>query len=365
MAEEDFYRVLTEVSAAKTYMDVFSPSAPDKNERLQEIKKAYRARVVHIHPDKTAAWHRPVASEAFNRLTDLYNQAVAAVTNDTFGHVSQTAVFATPAATHKLDSALSRWNDMADCYTAETTAGARAVASFVKIARVPADNELIGTEAGALAKLRGGDPKRAMYYPELIDTFGASIGGTKVRANALGYLDGFYNLDEVRAKRPDGLDLLDAAWMWRRLLWALDYAHDKGIIHGAVLPQNVMILPAQHGLVLVDWSYSVQRRAAAYPPLKAVVSARRDWYPLDVLNKKPASPKVDIMMAARTFAYVMGGDPATGELPATIPQKMRGYFKVLAARGAPDVATAALQYEDLLKQLGSPYYPRAFRPFVL
>lgn len=366
MAETDFYRVLSEISGAKTYMDVFTPSAREKNERLQELKKAYRARVIHVHPDKAADWHKSAAADAFNRLTDLYNQAVTAVGNDTFGRVTQRATFATLAATHTLGVEVVDWCDMAHCYMAETIGPAGNVKSFVKLARTPIDNDLIGAEATALTKLyHGGDPKRTMYYPELIDTFGAEVNGVKVRANALRYLEGFYNLEEVKRARPDGLDPLDAAWMWRRLLWAIDYAHSKGIVHGAVLPQNVMILPEQHGLVLVDWSYSVQQRGSAYPALRAVVASRRSWYPRDVLLKKPANPTTDIVMGARTLVYVMGGNPETGELPGTVPMKMRTYFEDLVARGASDVATAALRYEDLLKQLGRPYYPRTFRPFVL
>ena len=54
-----------------------------------------------------------------------------------------------------------------------------------------------------------------------------------------------------------GVDPRDAAWMWRRLLVALGFAHRAGVLHGAVLPEHVLIHPGEHGLVLVDWCYSV------------------------------------------------------------------------------------------------------------
>ncbi len=49
-------------------------------------------------------------------------------------------------------------------------------------------------------------------------------------------LDGFRSLTEVGTAYPDGVDPRDAAWMWRRLLVGLGFAHRAGVLHGAVLP---------------------------------------------------------------------------------------------------------------------------------
>ena len=68
---------------------------------------------------------------------------------------------------------------------------------------------------------------------------------------------GWYTLAEVRRAYPMGVDPKDMAWMWRRLLVALGFAHLNGVIHGAVLPDNISILPGQHGLLLENWSQAV------------------------------------------------------------------------------------------------------------
>lgn len=365
MAPDDFYRVLNDVNAATTYKDLFATTVVDKDAKLYELKRMYRKLAAQVHPDKVDAWNKAVATDAFNRLTDLYNQSVNAVNSGGSGN-AQPVVFATSVATHTLGSQLDEWSDLAACFVAQSAYTSGTQKSFVKIASTPVDNDLIGAEANAIDRLfNGGDPARTMYYPQLVDTFGAELDGKRVRANAFQYLEGFVNLEQVKRARPGGLDPLDAAWMWRRLLWALDYAHGRGIVHGAVLPQNVMILPAQHGLVLTDWAYSVRKRAGTYPALTAIVGAQRDWYPGSVLAKKNAEPRVDITMAARSFTYLTGGNLATGDLPGTVPAKMRAYFTELGAKGAGTVPDAALRFEDLLQELGRPYYPRAFRPFVL
>lgn len=367
MSSSDFDRVLLEVTAAECYRDLFDTTANDEAGKRRDIKQAYRRRAMHIHPDRVAAWDKDVAAEAFRRLTMFYDEANKVVAEQSgTGPKAPGTVMKTATATHAIKSDVLEWADMTDCYRATTTIGGRSVDSFLKIARVQEDNELVGAEAEAVRRLlSGSDAKRTVYYPKLLDTFGVSIGGVKLRANVFGFLEGFVNLAEVHRVRPNGLHPLDAAWMWRRLLWALDYVHQQGVVHGAVLPQNVMILPEQHGLVLVDWSYSIQRRTTGYWPLRAIVGDRRQFYPLQALAKEPVSCATDITMAARSFVYVMGGSPETGALPTDVPALMRDHFKELANHGASDVASIAIRYDELLLRLGSPYYPRTFRPFKL
>ena len=97
--------------------------------------------------------------------------------------------------------------------------------------------------------------------------------GVRRHANLIGALGGFRSLAEVRSAFPAGLDPRDAAWMWRRLLVAIGAAHRAGVIHGAVLPEHVLIHPAEHGLVLVDWCYSVSGPARRGPGHRAALPA--------------------------------------------------------------------------------------------
>ena len=130
---------------------------------------------------------------------------------------------------------------------------------LLKVARDPADNDLMRAETTALAALRTRveRPFQA-YFPEPVRAQRRRDpdSGGEHPANVIGQLTGFRSLTEVRAAFPGGIDPRDAAWMWRRLLVAIGAAHRAGLIHGAVLPDHVMVHPAEHGLVLVDWCYS-------------------------------------------------------------------------------------------------------------
>jgi serine/threonine protein kinase len=315
-----------------------------------------------------------VAEPAFRHLYELYDQALKALHQGTYGQVAPLVTIESKRGKHEL---IRLWatGDLCSLYTAVSVMkGGGEKQSISKVAELAADSDLMQAEAKVLQRLRGseGDPKRHAFVPELLDSFAYSEKGKPTRhMNVLVSLDGFYNLRQVREAYPSGVHPLDVAWMWRRLLVALDYAHGLDIVHGAVLPQHVMLLPDQHGLVLVDWCYAATADGdGKFPPIKAIVQQYRPWYTSEVLNKQPPSPATDLAMAARCMIELMGGDPVTGTLPeALVPKPFRAYFKgcLTAKQSArPNDAWELLgEFDKLLERIGEPYFPRRFRPFAM
>lgn len=228
---------------------------------------------------------------------------------------------------------------------------------LLKLARDPADNDLMDTESRALTMLRAaGDRRYLAYVPNLIQAHRRQdpASGVVRHGNLLEPLGGFRTLAEVRAAFPGGIDPRDAAWMWRRLLVALGFAHRAGVLHGAVLPEHVMIHPEEHGLVLLDWCYSVTSAAG---PVPAIVGRYRDWYPPDLLVRQPARPGTDIYLATTCMTYVMGE-----QVPRPL-LTFAGGCRLRNPRHRPDDAWRLLaEFDDLLDRL---YGPRTFRPFAM
>lgn len=228
---------------------------------------------------------------------------------------------------------------------------------LLKIARDPADNDLIDRELAALTQLRArGDARLLAYIPRLAGSERQRdpATGTVRRATILDRLDGFVSLGEVSRAYPAGLDPRDAAWIWRRLLVALGVAHRAGVIHGAVLPPHVMIHPADHGLVLVDWCYSACTPGSRIP---AIVARYRDWYPPEVLARRAPEPGTDIYLATRCMTDLMAR-PVPRQLTAfaagcTLPQP---------SRRPRDAWRLLGELDDLLERR---YGPRRFRPFAM
>jgi serine/threonine protein kinase len=226
--------------------------------------------------------------------------------------------------------------------------------ALLKLPRLPADNDLMAAEARALTRLAAdGDPKYRAYAPRLIESF-THEDPAKVRrtANVIERQPGFVSLAEVARAYPAGLDPRDAAWMWRRLLTGLGWAHRAGVVHGAVLPAHVLIHPAEHGLVLIDWCYSV----APGERIGALVAEHRDLYPPEVTERRAAGPATDIYQATALMRRLIK-DP---------PPAMRRFADGClypAPRMRPQDAWALLaELDELLENL---YGPRTFRPFTI
>src|SRR5215218_459684 len=153
-----------------------------------------------------------------------------------------------------------------------------------KVARDTSTNPHVGNEADVLRKLHAAnDAERyAPFLPVVEDTLdvgGGDDGSPPARrANVLRMhkgihsADELYSLEEVRVAHPAGLEARDMAWIWRRLLAVLGFAHAHDVVHTALLPMHVLIEPREHKLLLVDWCAAIQD-ARRSPRLPALLSA--------------------------------------------------------------------------------------------
>jgi hypothetical protein len=312
--------------------------------------RRYRSLARLTHPDREPDGRAPAA---FAQLTALWRQH----------RLERSAsVIATRRHTYAVGPRFAD-GDIATLYRVrygdpETTA-------LLKLPRDPDRSDLLDREATALAQLaRDGDERFQPYAPRLIETFrhrDAATGATR-RANVIELADGFHSLAEVRAAYPGGLDPRDVAWMWRRLLVALGYAHHAAVIHGAVLPEHVLIHPADHGLVLVDWAASVSGCYAAKDPsglVPTVVRRHADagHYAPEVLAELPATPATDVFMATRCMTGLLGDD-----VPPALRAFAEGCTVHAPARRPGDAWLLLRELDDLLERL---YGPRTFRPFAM
>ncbi|MFH9229664.1 J domain-containing protein [Streptomyces lydicus] len=312
-----------------------------------EAARSYRRLARLLHPDTAPPAERPAAEAEFARLDALWRRRTAAC--------PAAAVLTTRHRTYTLGPTLAT-GDLAVLREASYEERGTRRRALLKIPRTVTDNDLLEREADALALLaRHGERRHRGYAPRLLESVRHRDPdtGAERRVNALVPLDGFHTLAEVRAAHPDGLDPRDAAWMWRRLLVALGWAHRAGRVHGAVLPEHVLIHPALHGLVLVDWCYST----APGDPVPALVERHRAHYPPEVTGRRPATGATDLHLASRTMAALMG---------ERTPQPMRAFLRGCTlpaqARRPHDAWRLLAELDDLLHRL---YGPRTFRPFTM
>lgn len=311
----------------------------------------YRRLARLLHPDTAPAGRAAEATAAFAALADAWRAR------------GDPAADGGPGGRAAMDGRLHRYTpgpviatgDVAELRTAHyEDAGARRPA-VLKIPLLPRDNDLLEHEADVLARLdRVAEPRHRAYAPVLLESFRhATADGAERRVNVLAPLGGFHTLAEVAAAHPGGLDPRDAAWMWRRLLTGLGWAHRAGLVHGAVFPEHVLIHPRSHGLVIADWCYAT----AVGTDIPVLITRHRDAYPPEARDHLPASPATDIHLASACVRDLMGRQA---------PSAMRAFLRgctLPSQRSRPQDAWHLLaELDDLLMRL---YGPRTFRPFAM
>jgi serine/threonine protein kinase len=242
-----------------------------------------------------------------------------------------------------------------------------AVSVLFKVVRSRLDNDLVRNEAEVLGQLYPADQKDEKYFrylPKLYNSFSYSGNDGARTVNLLAKYDGFYSMSDVLGVYPKGLDYRDAVWMYKRLIVGLGYVHNRGFIHGAVLPTHVLVHPVQHGARIIDWSYAVKRSEGT--KVKAISKAYRAFYAPEILARRVPTPATDIYMATACFLVMIGGDIETQKMPDEVPQPIQKFIRrcLLASPSArPDDAWKLHdELEELLKTtVGKPKY----RPLVM
>lgn len=344
-AWDDFDTAATLIAGAATPEDLFGPAGPGADRWA--ARREYRRLARLCHPDSHAGARHHPAGATFATLARRWQEWQSA-------HAGTPAA---PAQTFVGDYVLGDLVGRTD--VADLHAGHLATAPHrflvVKVVRRPSDSDLLANEARMLRHVTAAAHTQwHPYLPNLVEAFRfADPDGNRRRVNVFTPLDGFVSLADVAGAYPAGVDGRDVAWMWRRLLVALGVAHRAGVVHGAVLPDQVLIHPADHGLVLSDWCYAVP----AGEPLRAMVAKHRHRYPREVEAKEPATPATDIALAAATIAALVG-DGA----PAPIRRFLMGCTLPKTANRPDDAWRLLGELDELLQRL---YGPRRYRPFTL
>ncbi|MFC7616189.1 adenylate cyclase [Actinokineospora soli] len=222
----------------------------------------------------------------------------------------------------------------------------------VKVVRNPALNPLLHAEWDALrrlGKLADEHPWLRPYYPRLVDESGDVGRGERAFTVLEALVDGFATLADVRRAFPSGLDGRDYAWMHRRLLRAIAGAHRVGLVHGAIVAENVLVHPEQHGIVLAGWTFAVTAGERLLATDKAIS------YPPEVRAGHPVTAATDVHMAHTLML----------DLLADSEHRQRTFARWCTQddpHRRPDTVDLLTEYDDMLEEL---YGERTFRPFAL
>lgn len=212
----------------------------------------------------------------------------------------------------------------------------------LKALRAREDEDLLRNEWRTLTALHASEAQGADFFARLIPqpvAHGPMTGAAeKTLATVYRWRSGFvHTLDDVARAHPRGVDPRAAVWMWKRALELLGWVHRAGHAHGALVPAHLLVHPRDHGVTFVGWGTSAPLREGRLP---ALPGAARDYYPDDVWERRTASPAADLVTLARSVARVLGGDPARGSVPSSVPDALADLVIEYAGRRTCEAVTA-------------------------
>lgn len=232
---------------------------------------------------------------------------------------------------------------------------------LLKIASDATRNGLLDREAFLLGEIQAeiarrdalyqrerGEDKRLGYhrcFPRIAESFLVPAQGNR-RVNLVAVygnepLISLVPLEQWRTRERVRLDPKTSAWIMGRLLKILTLTHPFGVEIGQLNGGNILVNPAEHHVFLFDWS-----------------TARQHPGPLP---KQLA--REELKAAATQVVFALGGDPATGTLPASeqLPDSRYAYFlkRLIDGERSDPVSTGA-EFYDLVNDL----WERGFHPFT-
>lgn len=183
----------------------------------------------------------------------------------------------------------------------------------IKILTATRDADLLRREWRTLKALAASDADGADHFTTRLPAPVAHglIDSDRPRAaSVFAWKSGFvHTLEAVGQQHPEGVSGPVGVWILKRLLELLGFVHRAGFVHGAVVPDHVLIHPRDHGAVLVGWTVATpwaEGRTARLP------ATSRRWSAL-YEGAREATPALDVAMACRCVRAIAG--PTHRDLP--------------------------------------------------
>lgn len=213
----------------------------------------------------------------------------------------------------------------------------------LKLVRPGSEPGSLAREAEALRALQRSEAAGYAHFTQRLPQVVAhglaeGPGGRGREALALRRVPGVWgSLAALGARRPGGVEPRHAVWMWRRVLEVLAFVHESGWRHGDLAPDHLLVLPEDHGVLLVGWSRAHEAR-------------------------DPDSIHRDLRQTAWSIRALLRGEGDPSSLPSSVPPGLGELLdRVSAGRCPPDARHVD---SDLQAAAREAFGPPRFIPFT-
>lgn len=183
------------------------------------------------------------------------------------------------------------------------------------------DSEILTQEAMALWDLRHHG------LPAMKDLIRTDDGSLVL---VMSYIQGL-TLEKIIEKTGKGLPPEHMTWIVERIFNILSFIHRHGVVHGDIKPQNIIVQPESHTVVLCDFGLS-----AVKPTQTTVPKGHTLYYaPPEQMDEKPLVPESDFYSLAMTMIYGLSGSHDAVQklrVPESTPDPICAFMKRMMAR---------------------------------
>lgn len=241
---------------------------------------------------------------------------------------------------------------------------------FLKVSTDYLDNDLVEHEGEMLRRLyprNAKEEKFFRYLPKPLGVFNLSLDKQLHACVLLPFLENYVSVSEVLTAYPTGLPSWeDAVWMLNRVMEGVGFVHTNSIVHGAIIPEHVMLLPSIHGAKLIDWSYSTTCDDRSEARVRAMVRSRGEYSAPEILSRERVNPSTDMFSIGKLGIALLGGDTRTLVMPTSVPMPVQNFLvECVDSVRSKRPRNAWDARDDFEKIVVSIVGKRKFRPFVM
>lgn len=345
-------------------VDVFLPPST----MLQKLAEKHDPLQALVNPEGlTDVLERESAEEASAKLAELHADAMARLRLGLYGLPGRERLkprdvvksFRVGANTYYVGPEIVRTGRCIFYRSYVERAGEFLGQAVIKLVENTSENPFAEQEIANLAALHAEEVPQWRHLPLVLDRFqtGGRIGFVMRRICGV-------SLTHLRQHPPHakGVDQRDMIWMLDRTLSCLGYVQRRGILHGCLNPDHIMLHGPQHNALFVGWGNAVQNPAITGAQVEAAPTV---FTAPEVRDRGKIGPWSDIYSLGKVFIWLLGGDPVTDEIPAEVEVPIRDFLLRMVAedRYARSADAWELHTEECL--IKDRLWPKKFRHLAM
>ena len=290
---------------------------------VDELKTLYRKFCKIVHPDLVNSSEKYYANEAFVILNRLYDEGLKEFDSGMYKVASSSEEFKKSKPIFQIEVDGKDYSfyehvasgDIADVYKGVCEGNV----VFIKIPYEPSDNDLIDNEYEVLTRVR----HKSIPYVETKFSIKSAHGVS--RAIISREVEGI-TCDDLLRQYPNGVPAEHVLWMVERLLSVVGFLHYNCIVHGNIIPNNILINKKNHNVTLFGFSFANLNANEPSAKYKFV----NDYYSAPEISKSArVEPSTDIYSIGKIAIKLMGGNVANNGLPIGIDNRVKDFVRWL------------------------------------